>query len=62
MECHWDDSIIVDIQSKLQEMAQLKALGVVSAEEIRQWYFNEDEETAKKRAAEIREQTQFIIP
>ena len=62
MECHWDDSIIVDVQSKLQELSQLKMLGVVSAEEIRQWYFNENEETAKKRAAEIREQTQFIVP
>ena len=48
VDIDFDDSIIEDRKSEFSERLQLVTAGVSSRAEMRQWYFNETEEQAKK--------------
>lgn len=43
----WDDSILVDSETRLSELITLSNLGVVSKQQLREWYFNETPAQAK---------------
>lgn len=51
----WQDSILTDTESELEQKLNLKREKILSRAEIRMWYLGEDEETAKKAIAEIDE-------
>ncbi len=51
----FDDSIITDRSAEFAEKISLLDKGILSAWEMRSWYFNEDEKTAKARIGEINE-------
>ena len=52
---NFDDSIITDRSAEFDEKILLLDKGVLSPQEMRSWYFNEDEKTAKARIDEINE-------
>lgn len=49
----WDDSIITDMSEQLTQRLLLMNNGVISREELRQWYFGETEAQAKEAIANI---------
>lgn len=51
----FDDSIITDRSAEFTEKISLLDKGILSPWEMRSWYFNEDEKTAKSRIGEINE-------
>jgi len=49
----WDDSVIVDTSQQLNERLALKNAGVMSAVELRMWYFGETEAQAQAAVQKI---------
>ena len=47
----FDDSIVADRRVEFTEKMQLVSSGIMQAWEFRMWYFGEDEETARAKAA-----------
>lgn len=52
---NFDDSIICDRNKEFQEKIMLLEKGIIAPWEMRVWYNNEDDETAKSRIGEINE-------
>ena len=52
---NFDDSIICDRSAEFGEKITLLEKSVIAPWEMRSWYFNEDEKTAKKMIGEINE-------
>lgn len=42
----WDDSILIDSETRMTQMLSLMNSGIISKSEFRQWYFNETEAQA----------------
>lgn len=53
---HWDDSIIIDRLTEMAQWQQELALGIRSKLEYRMHFFGEDEATAQKQLASVRQE------
>jgi len=51
----FDDSVVSNRQEQFKEYQNLLALGIISKEEFRSWYFGEDLETSKSKLPRIDE-------
>ena len=51
----WKDSVLTDTNEELTNRLLLVDKGIMSREEVREWYLDEDEDTAKNKIAEIDE-------
>lgn len=51
----WKDSVLTDTNEELTNRLLLVDKGIISREEVREWYLDEDEDTAKNKIAEIDE-------
>lgn len=51
----WKDSVLTDTNEELTNKLLLVDKGIMSREEVREWYLDEDEDTAKNKIAEIDE-------
>lgn len=58
----WDDSIITDMSEQLTQRLLLMNNGVISREELRQWYFGESEAQAKEAIANVLAEAMAAMP
>ncbi len=57
----WDDSILVDVETELNKRMTLLNAGLVSKQEVREWYFGETPRQAKDALTKIKEENQEAI-
>lgn len=57
----WDDSILVDVDTELGKRMTLMDKGIMSKEEVRQWYFGETEKQAKEALLKIQEENRVAV-
>ena len=50
----WDDSILIDSETRMTQMLSLMNSGIISKSEFRQWYFNESESQANAALEAVR--------
>ena len=56
----WDDSILTDVDTQLQQRLLLVNSGVMSKAELRQWYLGESEAQAEAAVAKIRDEGKTV--
>ena len=57
----WDDSILVDVDTELGKRMTLMDKGIMSKEEVRQWYFGETEKQAKEALLKVQEENRVAV-
>lgn len=57
----WNDSILVDAGTELEQKVTLKNEGILADYEVRAWYTGEDEKTAMAKIATIKEEKQKLM-
>ena len=57
----WDDSILVDVDTELGKRMTLMDKGIMSKEEVRQWYFGETETQDKEALLKVQEENRVAV-
>lgn len=57
----WDDSILVDVDTELNKRMTLLNAGLMSKQEVREWYFGETPRQAKDALEKVKEESQESI-
>jgi A118 family predicted phage portal protein len=57
----WDDSILVDVDTELGKRMTLMQNGIMSKEELRQWYFGETERQAREALLKVQEENRRAV-